>query len=374
MKIRMITGFLGMLLGWLTGLAQANPPAPQLPVIPLNVSYHYVPQYFIQWLDKSSEFSLIEGLVNSQASPASYEIILIDKAGHQTHYTNREDIADALKKSGEDVYRTGIAFKEPAPGDAVKTYEFALKDKKGQPILWRFVTASPVTPRAAGLTASPQSPGLLLLYRNVGTAAGAGTAVQIGDKVNEAEPWNEISSPPYFMAYRGSYTEGMHIARFDLGKRQWHVQKQPAAIQVNAEWIVANSQGGTLSLKIASLEGDQIKLQAVREGNTVMELTGRLHENTVDLSEISLFDQSHDFRIGFNPSLPNLCSSAPASPVAFYVDENKKHNVVQGEVQCKRTGDSAQFDWAFKNPAWVKSKTLRTAVSSLPDGFEVSTN
>jgi hypothetical protein len=212
------------------------------------------------------------------------------------------------------------------------------------------------------------------LYRNVGTAAGAGTAVQIGDKVTEAEPWNEISSPPYFIAYRGSYTEGMHIARFDLGKKQWHIQKSPEALKANAEWTVVSPQGGTLSLKVASLEGDQIKLQGMREGVVTMELAGHVHDNIVDLSEMNLIDQSHDFRIGFAPSLSSQCGSAAAAPVSFSVEENKKRNVAQGEVQCKRSGDSTQFDWVFKTPTWAKSKTLHTTISSIGDGVEVSAN
>gem|GEM_PF-5496141 len=44
--------------------------------------------------------------------------------------------------------------------------------------------------------ALPDVPGLRLVYRSLGSLAGEGTAVQIGDKVIEAEAWPEVSNPP----------------------------------------------------------------------------------------------------------------------------------------------------------------------------------
>ena len=141
-----------------------------------------------------------------------YLVILTEKdTPASAYYTNSAARAKALKAEGQG---------RPSHPDRVQGGEgrragacrfgVGFRDKHGQPVIWRFIPAnSRPSERGCGPHLVGTMPGLHLRFSARGTAAGAGTAVQIGTKVHEAEPWPQISAPPYFVAYRGSYVHGM---------------------------------------------------------------------------------------------------------------------------------------------------------------------
>jgi hypothetical protein len=186
---------------------------PPIPIVPVIAEYEYAPVYFMQWINDSPQYSRIAASVGRERQPV-YLVILTEKdSGASAYYTNSAARAKGLKAEGKEAYHTPVDFKEKKGVEQEVRFGLGFRDKRGQAVLWRFIPAnSRPSERGAGLQPLGAMPGLHLRFSTRGTAAGAGTAVQIGDKVHEAEPWPQISAPPYFVAYRGSYVHGMELS------------------------------------------------------------------------------------------------------------------------------------------------------------------
>src|SRR5262249_1788478 len=162
------------------------------------LSYEYAPVYMLQWLDDDPTYSLIEAVMKTGSSPIHQVMLTEKKSGRRVFYTDSEPKAKLLAASGKPVRVTPIQYKVSENLGEHPTHTVMLKDEAERQIEWRFIQASDPSERGKGLSAA--APPLEFLYRNLGTAAGEGTAIQIGQKVSQAKPWPEISAPPYFSA------------------------------------------------------------------------------------------------------------------------------------------------------------------------------
>ncbi len=352
--------------------AKANPVP--LPVVPLIVEYEYAPQYFMQWISDDPQYSMIEALV-SKSTPPIYQIILTEKgSGRQVYYCNSEAKVKALAGERKEAHFTPIDFKATESA-AAPTYGFAFRDARGKPIIWRFIYGSQVSERGAGLTPRPNPPGLLLTYRNRGSVAGEGTAVQIGDRVNEAEVWKEISSPPHFIAYRGSYTEGMNIGTFPLGKETWRVTSAPSELREGAEWKLTSDRGRGRTLRITARKGDELTITESGSQTTsaTLELNALAAPQGLALRSMLLKSGLGTMRIAFTPELQIRLDSAAANntEVAFQIDQGNHEKVAQGNVSLERQGDRMLLRLQPKSPDWARSRGLMTAINLDAAGYTI---
>lgn len=346
-----------------------------LPVMPLIVEYEYVPQYFMQWISDDPQYSMIEAQV-SKSNPPIYQIVLTEKGSRrQVYYCNSEAKVKALVSVGNEAHFTPIDFKATESDAASPTYGFAFRDARGQPIIWRFIFGSQVSERGAGLTPRPTTPGLLLTYRNRGSVAKEGTAVQIGDRVSEAEVWKEISAPPHFIAYRGSYTEGMNIGTFLLGKETWRVTSAPSELREGAEWKLTSDRGRERTLRITARRGDELTITESGSQTTsaTLELNALATPQGLALSSILLKSGLGAMRITFKPELQIRLDSAAANntEVAFQIDQGNREKVAQGSVFLERQGNRMLLRWQPKSPDWARSRGLNTAINLDATGYTI---
>jgi hypothetical protein len=337
-----------------------------LPVLPLIVHYEYVPHYFMQWLNDHPQYTRIEAAV-TDSEPPVFNLTLTEKgSGRRVNYCNSEARLKAMAQSGQEARLTKIDYRAMNNFGQAPAHEFSFTDERGQAVRWRFTLATPVSERGAGLTQQEGGTGLMLIYRELGTVAGEGTAVQIGAKVIEAEPWTEISAPPYFVAYRGAYSDGIGIGALLSGQESWRVTEAPKDLIEGAQWTLVNDRGRTRQLRIAAIRGDELTIQ---ETGGSLTLQSRKTATGFALRSITGASRSKNMRISFTPELDLAAGSA--APVNFQIDQNGHNKIAHGSVSVEKRGNAASLRWMFKEPDWAKSRVLNSTVTMSDNSYKV---
>lgn len=349
---------------------------PPIPVVPLIAEYEYAPVYFMQWINDSPRYSRIAASVGEGKTPSHLVILTEKDSDRAVYYTNSAERAKALKGEGKDVVHTPIDFKEVRKVEQEVTFGIGFRDQHGQAIVWRFIPAnSKPSKRGAGLQPLGAMPGLHLRYSNLGTAAGAGTAVQIGDKVHEAEPWPQISAPPYFVAYRGSYAHGMELSAVLLGKESWRVVKAPAELREGEQWTLAGDSGRERLLRIKEVRGDELVISeqpSPGTDGTTVNLSALRTPQGLALRSVTLNSRERAMRVTFTPEL-NLAANGTAarSESAYRIDLGTNEKVSQGTVTVERQANTLNLRWQPSSPDWAKSRALHTAINLNPSGYSI---
>jgi len=352
------------------------PSPPPLPVVPFIAEYEYAPVYFMQWINDSPQYSRIAISVGDGKMPSHLVVLTEKDSNRAVYYTNTTERAKALKAEGKEAFHTPIDFKEDRKVEQEVTFGVGFRDQHGQAIRWRFIPAnSNPSKRGAGLQPLAAMPGLHLRFSNLGTAAGAGSAVQIGEKVHEAEPWPQISAPPYFVAYRGSYAHGMELSAVLLGKESWRVVKAPSELREGAQWTLASDLGRERVLQIKQVRGDELVISEQPppgfEGTT-LNLHALLTPQGLALRSVTLNSRDRGMRVTFTPEL-NLTPNASAARAesAYQIDLGAHEKVSQGVVSVERQANTVNLRWQPTSPDWAKSRTLQTAINLTPSSYTI---
>jgi len=337
-----------------------------VPALPLIIHYEYVPHYFVQWLNDHPQYARIEAAV-TDSEPPVFNLTLTEKgSGRRVSYCNAEARVKTLAQAGQEARLTKIDYRTTNNFGQLPSHEFSFTDERGQAAHWRFTLAAPVSERGAGLTEQEAGAGLMLIYRELGTAAGEGTAVQIGAKVSEAEPWTEISAPPYFVAYRGAYSDGIGIGALLPGQESWRVMAAPRELNEGAQWMLIDDRGRTRQWRVTAKRGDELTIQ---EAGQALTLQARQTVSGFALRSITLASRSKTMRISITPELDLAASSG--APVSFQIDLNGHNKIAHGSVAVEKRGAASSLRWQFKAPAWAKSRALTSTVTLNDNGYKV---
>ena len=348
----------------------------QLPIVPMIIEYDYASYYFRQWINDHPRYSQITAIVG-EGKPPIYQIIFIEKdSKREIHYTNSPSRIKALTLAGQEAHLAKINLRVTESAGSVPTYEFAFNNEHRQPVIWRFIPASRPSEKGAGLTPMATALGLRLLYRNLGTNAGEGTAVQIGDKVSEAEPWPEVSAPPYFVAYRGSFAAGMDMGVLSLGSESWRIDSAPGDLGEGVQWTEVSNSGRKRQLKITAVRGDEmtVNVSYAQESDTAaVELNVNKTTQGLTLRSLVLTRATHTMRISFTPELPLTVDSAAdgQTEVGFQVDQGKRKKTAEGTILVEKQGKTLRLQWQTKSPAWAKSNVLNSIITMDGSSYSV---
>lgn len=362
-------------------IAATGPQKPPItfPVIPFIAEYEYAPYYFSQDIYEHPQYSLIE-TVFAPDEPASLQIILTEKQTQKrVFYCNSEAKVKMLLLAGGEAVLSKIEFKKTQSGgdNALPNYEFAFRDKQGQPIIWRVVPTSQPSERGAGLTPKAAASGLRLEYRdNIGTTVGEGTIVKIGDKLFEAAPWAETSSPPYFYAYHGSFTVGRHIGALTLGSEKWQLTASPNELKEGAEWVFADERGRRRVFKIIAKKGDEL---TISEPNTQQNESTQMSFIVLNtpqgfaMRSLKVENRGRQMQIAFSPELPLYGEVSGKMEVGFTVSQGKMDKAASGTIVVERVEDKLRLRWLIKSPDWAKSRILDGLLKFEPNGYQIET-
>ena len=378
MKCKMIMlTILALALGGAV-LSRAGDKPPQgnvlVPIVPLAVRYSHVPQYFMQVISNSPQYTRIEAYVDRTAKTPSIQIMLAPKNSYKPiTYCDSREVADALNRLGREAYFVPIDAQLPKEISAGSKVGFAFRDKTGQPILWRFIAMTEVSAMGSGLTPLGKVPGLRLSYRERGALAGPGSAVKIGEELYEAEVWTELSHPPEFVPYRGSYTEGLDSGEIGIGSEEWQVISAPSQLERGAQWVISSTRNRR-TLTVTEATADRIKINQTDTNpwELTTELTYARSQAGFGLSEISITDHSHTLQMTFNPPLPPVGTTG-STKSAFTINQGKQRGIASGEVSYENAADGAELKFQFRAPDWAKGRVLTSKVQTAPGKFSFVT-
>lgn len=345
------------------------------PIIPVIAEYEYQAYFFAQWISNHPQYSRIEATVDDLEKAASLQIVLVEsETGKRVSYCTSDEQTKTLQAEGKEVYLTRIDFKRTQEADRQPTYGFGFRDKRGQAILWRVIPATRPSERGRELIPAASFPGLRLEYRDLATAVGEGTAIQIGDQVVEAEPWREISSPPYFVAYRGTVAVGRHFGSLLLGARKWQVITRPPELREGAEWIVSDESGRKRAFKVIARNNSELIINELRTNSTSLSFIVKTNDSQeFGLRSVRLHNNSQTMQIRFEPELPLNLSVSGKFETAFAISQGKYENIVSGTVSVEQLEGKLRLRWQPRAPGWTKTRALETLIKFETNGYELET-
>lgn len=358
--------------------AQQAPVEPRklLPFVPVLVAYEFAPQYFMQWIDDNATYSMIEAMSTGGAAPGLQIILTESGSGRRVYYSNSQAQVEALTQANRAAFKAQIDYRDVKEVGRQPTYAFAFRDEHGQAIRWRFIQAAAASVQGAGLSPQSDAPGLRFKYRTRATAAGAGTAVQLGDKVVEAQPWPEISAPPYFVAYRGSYIESLAAGALLVGSESWKATAAPAELKEGAEWTLTDAQNHVRRLRITALRGDELTLTEIaaqQKPTSTLSMVVRRAADSLAVLALEVKSDAHVMRLTFTPEL-NLSAAALAAgqvEVAYRIDQDEQAKISQGVITVAGQGTAWRMHWQPRSPAWAKARVLDTVITFADDGYKI---
>jgi hypothetical protein len=309
------------------------------------MDYEFFDHFYTQTLDKDPKYSEIEAYVKENGGKPHTTIKLIEKgSGVATAYSDQ------------------IQYVPPAAYVPKAVAGFAFRDSSGQPARWRFTFAYPPSAQGSGLTTLPNEPNLKLVYRDSGTLSDAGSAVELSGKVNEVQVWKEISQPPYFVAYRGTYTEGAETTQLRTNLEKFEFSGL-SEIKSGAQFQLTTAGGKARKLSVEGGADGLVIRQQPDENGISRELSLTSAAQGYAVRSLKVLDGAHSSTVTFSPALqlPTAGSDGPASEYQIVAD--KGHKLGNGSAHLTHTSDGTQLVWKVNAPNWAKNRTIVQTLS-----------
>jgi hypothetical protein len=343
-----------------TAIASSTAGSIPPPVPPILAVYRFWPEQFVQWIGSELPYSMVELDVDEISGHSIYDLVLTERATQKRiHYSNTPLVVAAVKAQDAEGYLApDIKFTRPDAQTTGAIYTLNLTLHDGKALEWRFIQGSDVVEQGGGLSAFPASPMPVFAYREQAAVAGEGTAIQIGDVASAAEPWTEVSHPPYFMAWHGAYSLNATTLVLPGGDEKWTIAAAPAALATGAEWKLTTPNGREMDIHAEKVDGSQATLLIeVAPGNVK-----RIEDASWDgaawhynqLRFIPHNGEKLGLTLQFTPSL------ADKTPSGFDILVGKK-KIVAGSATV---GPDKQIAITFKSPDWVKAKSLTESITT----------
>jgi hypothetical protein len=314
-----------------------------------EVQYRHWPEQFTQWVGTDVPYSMLELNVDagSQAQP-TYEVVLTERSSaKKIYYSNVQALVDAEAAAGSESHLANIQFTRPANSGVGAIYLLRFYSEKSTPIIWRFVQGSEVTDQGSGVTPGRVNPPVLR-YRQQAAVAGEGTALKVGSVVSQAEMWKEIAAPPYFMPYRGTYTQNLESLTFLDSSTRWVVERAPVTLSVGAAWQFNGANGQSCTVLVKQLEGNGAVFQQSIAGT-----------QTVATFEAQLADGAWVIRsVHFEPVAAGTSKGltlrvSPDGEHAKFEVLSGKSKIASGTLASNL--ERSHAGWHFKDPNWLNA-------------------
>ena len=364
MKNRIVSiSFAGCLFFCHATVMRAQVPAtaltPEAPVLPMDIKFRHVPQYFAQSLTGDPRYARIEALVDEERC----DIILLDKTtNREVLYSNSNRQVDALVADGIDAHATPVDFAASSTDDSHPLFRFHFYDQFGQNVTWQFV-AGDMVPHASPRVIFYTHSGVTLLYAPRRAAAAAGTILTIAGR--EHRPETTRSNDALAAFYATDMTISAILPSMDI----WNVESGPDDIVQGAKWTLSGRGGqrrilAVKQLSVAEAAIDQIDPINPDAPQVVLNVVRA--NGTYGVSSVSLETHGNRLWIFFGPALPLPARQIDKTTVTFTVAENEQANIASGELEVRRTNDAEHLSWRFDTPRSASGSTFETAVNLIP--------
>lgn len=331
----------------------------EAPVLPMDIKFRHVPQYFEQSFTNDPHYTRIEALVDEEG----VDIILLDKTtNREALYSNVKRRADALAADGVNAYSVSIEFAPDSTDDSHPAFLFHFHDRFGQNITWRFLTGE-MTPHASPEAIFYTHSGVTLLYAPRRAPAITGTRLTIASR---EYPLESSQSHDSLVAF---YATDMTISAILPGTDLWNVESSPDDSVQPAKWTLASSGGQRRIVVLRQLSDAEAAIDQIDPNNPdVPQFVINIVRRNGSYGVSSVLLETHDDRlwIFFGPALPLPARSIDLTTVTFTIAENEEANVATGELEVQRTVGAEHVLWRFDTPNAVKGATIITGVNLIP--------
>ena len=339
-----------------------------LPIIPMTVRFQFVPQYFVQLLGNDRRYGSIEALIDSSPERPWYEVILTDKTtGRRIFYLNSPEAVNSLRQMGTIAHYAEIEFAVLGKTDPSPTYRIGLRDSFNQEISWKFIVNPRVTDAETRFLSPPGASGFVVMHAIRRSAAARGTTVTIGDVTSAADVPEPSGTAQNSVPYNAFYAMGLVIAEIAPGTQFWTVYSIPAQLKEGETWILRRRGGQQRTSVIERVSGNQMQIRQVDQDNPFSppaKLDVVRLDNGFALRSISFEQQSHTFRISFEPELPLPSRGAVSKTnIGFVIAEDNQPSIAAGKAVVLRAIDAEHVLWQFQAPNWARTNAFDTGVN-----------
>jgi hypothetical protein len=337
---------------------------PEAPVLPMDIKFRHVPQYFEQSFTDDPRYARIEALVDEERC----DIILLDKTtNRETLYSNLNRRVDALAADGVDAHATTVDFVASSTDDSHPVFRFHFYDQFGQNVTWQFVPGAMVPHASPGVIFYTHS-GVTLLYAPRRAAAVAGTILTIAGRGYRPESTRSHDALSAF------YATDMTISAILPGTDLWNVESGPDDIVQGAKWTLSGSGGQRRILAVKQLSDAEAAIDQIDPNNpdapqVVLNLVRA--NRSYRVSSVSLETYGNKLWIFFGPVLPLPGRQMGQTTVTFTIAENEQANVASGELEVERTSYAEHLSWRFDTPNGARGTTFITSANLIPGAHEL---
>lgn len=342
--------------------------AAETPVLPMDVKFRYVPQYFEQSFNDDPRYGRIEALVTE----GRCDIILLDKTmKREALYSASNREVEALAANGADAYSTPIGFRASSTIDSYPLFLIRFRDHFGQEITWQFVVGEMQAHASPEVISRTDNSGIALLYAPHRAAGVAGTTLTIATRAYRPE--STPSSDPLGAFYATDMTLGQIFPGTDL----WRIQSSPADSAPTATWNLSGDGGRQRILALHELSDTEAAVEQTDPNDpdapqVVLDVV-RLND-TYGLRSLSFKTRGNTLWIFFGPMLPFPAHQIDdKTTVTFTVAENEQASIASGELEVQRAVDAEHLLWRFDTPNLAKNTTFETGVNLISSGGEEAT-
>ena len=354
-----------------------------LPLQPVQLSYRYWDHHLIQWLPDSSPYETIEAMIDESTEPPTIHFFYTEREARdgskkQYHYGNTESlIASICVSAGDRECRQADIDYEYSESDTGPSFHISLQTAAGS-VDWQFVSeGTPSEQYAAGLIDNAEAGhdlrgGVLVFYLAESALSSATSVVAIGDESYPIQPWEEVSQEPYFTAYHGAYSRGVH---------QGYLPAYGPIRASELETPIAYEQGATWRYRMHYEGSDQSEEQntalAKREGNTLIferdsvTITALLQADALMTQSVSIESLANRMAVTFNPPLPEFASMETGEHESSWsLAMAGNEAMMSGTITAVKDGAELRVRFDPQAPAWTVPLGLNTVFNYGADGLE----
>jgi hypothetical protein len=218
--------------------------------------------------------------------------------------------------------------------------------------------------------------GLLALYLVNSAVSTKDTNVTIGDGKFSAQPWPEISKPPYFVAYRGVYSAPVHLAYFPAipGVRV-SLHEAPMEHRDGAEWLYrwqpasgTNTESRDVRVQLGLASASSWRFSAPNFEHAVAVRRGMLETH-----ELAGRDGGDRASVRFRPALPDLLRASDGHHTSrFALSMAGVEKLLTGAFSVSKSKRRITGELRPDAPAWATQLALRVSIDLGPDGYTYS--
>lgn len=351
-------------------------------VTPLSFSYTHWDSHLLQWLPAHPKYEIVEVLMDER-EPAGIFFFLTEReavAGSKKQYcyTNDPNFAKSLTDGAGDreSQYVDITYEKSQGADGA-TYHFELLTADG-PTVWDFVAAGETDPTYASKLIDAAEAGhdlkggLLVFYLPESTVSAADTKLSLGSESFPVESWPEISSPPYFEAFRGVLSHDVHNGYLPAAPLTTTTFPSPAEeLTVGATWTKRVSRKGgsdPRESQVSVRELDDQRAVLIEDESTTMTL--RRDGESLLTESLAVSDDKAQMVMSFDPPLPDLRFMEEGSTQsAFSIALPALLSVVTGTITMTKNGNTVLETLAPSHPAWTRQLKLVTSIELNSNGY-----